>query len=346
MKRKRWFRIFLYNLFVAATLLFSAEGLLTYWMNHPHACPSRLTPLLKSYYYSIDRKILQFEPAAAHYDADLFYTLRPGKFTFDNREFSTSYSINSQGFRDDESSLDYPKILVLGDSYAMGWGVEQEETFAQVLEREVEMKTLNMGVSSYGTVRELSALKTVKLDSVRFLVLQYCPNDFKENLAFCDQGDSLIVSSMQRYEREQKDYLATRAYTPLKHLRFVVNSLLAEPHSLHPCRAGWSNKKTPITPAMAFLHVLNTIQGLPSNIPIVLFSIDASPPSDDFSRDVASEISKDSAKGVSGRFRWVSLYGKIGSADRYVWDEHLNARGHRVVAAQIEAAMKYGAALN
>lgn len=339
MRRKWWFRILMYNLLVAAILLCSAEGMLAYWMNNPSSCPARLAPLLKSYYFSIDRKILQFEQEAADYDADLFYTLRPGKFTFDNREFSTSYSINSQGFRDDEASLDYPQILVLGDSYAMGWGVEQEETFAQVVERQVGLKTLNMGVSSYGTVRELSSLKGVKLDSVRFLVIQYCPNDFTENTAFCSDGDSLLVSPKSRYESEQRDYLNSRSYSPLKHLRFVVNSLLAEPIHLHACRASWSEKRTPLTPEAAFLHVLNTLNNLPANIPIVLFSIDASQPSNDFILDVAQENSKDTTH-ASERFRFVSLEGKIGTADRFVWDEHLNARGHRVIAAEIEAALK------
>ena len=339
MRRKRRFRILLYNLLVAAVLLFGAEGLLAYWMNHPASCPNRLAPLLKSYYFSVDRKILQFEPEAAQYDENLFYTLRPGKFTFSNREFNTSFFVNSRGFRDDEASLEHPQIIVLGDSYAMGWGVEQEETFAQLLEKNMGLRTLNMGVSSYGTVRELSALKSVKLDSVRLLVIQYCPNDFTENEAFWSKHDSLVISAKSTYDKEQRDYLNARSYTPLKHLRFVVNSLLAEPIHLQASRAPWSEKNV-ITPEAAFLHVLNTLQSLPANIPIVLFSIDASAPSDDFIQNLAHAESQDPHSPANERFRLISLEGKIGRADRFVWDEHLNARGHRIIAAEIEGALK------
>ena len=46
-------------------------------------------------------------------------------------------------------------ILVLGDSIAMGWGVNDYETFSYLLEKNLKMKVYNLGVSSYGTIREI-----------------------------------------------------------------------------------------------------------------------------------------------------------------------------------------------
>ena len=56
---------------------------------------------------------------------------------------------------------------MLGDSYAMGWGVEQGESFPEILEAATGLRVLNAGVPSYGTPRELLMLE--RLD--RFLDL-------------------------------------------------------------------------------------------------------------------------------------------------------------------------------
>jgi hypothetical protein len=131
--------------------------------------------------YLLDRNYLQIDPAAIRWDAELGYTLRPGEFRFSNTEFSTSYRVNSLGPRDDEASLHQPEVVVLGDSFAMGWGVEQNETFAQVLERLTGLRVLNAGVSSYGTVRELRMLARVDTSATSWVVIQFCNNDFFEN---------------------------------------------------------------------------------------------------------------------------------------------------------------------
>src|SRR4029453_16623439 len=51
----------------------------------------------RSYYINFDRDDIQYNPACARYDPDLFYTLKPGSCTFANREFSVEYRINSLG---------------------------------------------------------------------------------------------------------------------------------------------------------------------------------------------------------------------------------------------------------
>jgi hypothetical protein len=77
-------------------------------------------------------------------------------------------SINSDGWRDDEYSPAKPpegyRIAVLGDSYASGFQVELDETFCEVMERDLAVdqpgvEVLDFGVSGYGTAQELLTLQ-------------------------------------------------------------------------------------------------------------------------------------------------------------------------------------------
>src|SRR5262249_55017072 len=58
-----------------------------------------------------------------------------------------------------------PRVLVVGDSYAFGFGVEAEECFAKVAERELrkrfgpDLEVVNAGVNAYGTLEEVEMLK-------------------------------------------------------------------------------------------------------------------------------------------------------------------------------------------
>ena len=76
--------------------------------------------------------------------------------------FRTRVRINDKGLR----GRDYPyervagrrRILVLGDSFVFGYGVEQEEIFTTVLEGLLPAtEVINAGVSGYGTDQDLLA---------------------------------------------------------------------------------------------------------------------------------------------------------------------------------------------
>lgn len=88
------------------------------------------------------RSTIQFEANVSKYDPELFYTLKPGKGRYESFEFDIPLYINSKGLRDDEKSLMKPKIIFLGDSFTMGWGVGQEESFSSVFEKKTRLNTL------------------------------------------------------------------------------------------------------------------------------------------------------------------------------------------------------------
>ena len=64
----------------------------------------------------------------------------------------------------------------------MGWGVNDEQTFASNLEKLTSKKIYNMGISSYGTVREIKKLISSEIyKEVDTVLIQYHFNDLFEN---------------------------------------------------------------------------------------------------------------------------------------------------------------------
>jgi lysophospholipase L1-like esterase len=78
-----------------------------------------------------------------------------------NEKLGLSYEIriNSKGLRDREHTYERTqgtfRILLLGDSMAWGWGVGVEETYADLLERELGVEVINAGVPGWSTDQEL-----------------------------------------------------------------------------------------------------------------------------------------------------------------------------------------------
>ena len=126
---------------------------------HKAEMPGSLLYFAREVYSINERNIPPYNRELGRYDTSLFYTLNPGVHEFDNLEFYTTMKVNQAGFRDDEASMQRPSIVCLGDSYTMGWGVENEETFADLVERKLNRKTLNLGVASYARAREYTAFK-------------------------------------------------------------------------------------------------------------------------------------------------------------------------------------------
>ena len=94
------------------------------------------------------------------YDPLLGWAHEPGQEgIFKTPQFRTVVRINEKGLRDDQHSYerqnDIERILVLGDSFAWGYGVEESERFSQLLEKSLGVEVINAGVSGYSTDQEL-----------------------------------------------------------------------------------------------------------------------------------------------------------------------------------------------
>ena len=70
---------------------------------------------------------------------------------------------------------------MLGDSHAMDLGVNDADTFANVLQKTTGRPVYNLAVSSYGTYREVKRLlQSGLIKDVDTIIIQYCNNDRNE----------------------------------------------------------------------------------------------------------------------------------------------------------------------
>ena len=120
-----------------ALVFMTLEGVLAILLIRPQLLMSFdfLRDGLRRIYIEEDWSVVQADLDMVEYDPEVTYLLTPTASRHVNREFDTTIRGNSAGLRDDEASLTSPDVIVLGDSYAMGWGVEQEEAFPQALEK-------------------------------------------------------------------------------------------------------------------------------------------------------------------------------------------------------------------
>ena len=115
--------------------------------------------------------------------------------------FDVRIRCNSQGLRDsDKSYTKTPgtrRILILGDSFMWGYGVENSEMFSTILQDLVPgSETINFGVNGYSTVQELVRLET---EGLRYepdvTVLVFVWNDLEDN--FDDKNGGRPVAVIQ-----------------------------------------------------------------------------------------------------------------------------------------------------
>lgn len=171
----------------------------------------------REFYIYHGRAILQFEVGAIEYDEQLLYRPRDGVFHFNNYEFSTTIkSLN--GHRVNPYLQSQADVVILGDSFAQGWGVNDQDTVASVLTRDYGIKTLTYGVSSYNTARELfsfrRALSNGTLRRPTHLVIFYCTNDYTENDYFLNHGvKTYTADDFMTQTKRSEEYTSKRSLT-------------------------------------------------------------------------------------------------------------------------------------
>jgi lysophospholipase L1-like esterase len=114
-------------------------------------------------------------------DAELGWMMRPNFRGIDPRHGGSSLETNSQGFRDVEHSpnpTNQPRVVVLGDSFAFGDGVNVQDRFPDLLAQRFGLEVINLAVPRYDTRRELGLLRRFGLPySPQLVLLAFCLND-------------------------------------------------------------------------------------------------------------------------------------------------------------------------
>ena len=110
----------------------------------------------------------------------------PGKLEYQDGCISFNYFINSAGARDKERELHSPdtnRVIVLGDSFIEGWGVDASDRVSDLLEKRTNQAFLNFGCATFGPTQELLLYKNLaaKYDHSTVLIGFLPYNDFSDD---------------------------------------------------------------------------------------------------------------------------------------------------------------------
>ncbi|MBP9853323.1 MAG: hypothetical protein KBD53_00470 [Candidatus Omnitrophica bacterium] len=140
----------------------------------------------------------KFGPRPAFYMADEALGWKPSprlNNTFYGPDFVVHINTDEEGRRlGSLGPVDYTKevIVLLGDSYTFGWGVNDDETMASYLDEmfykdsKNQVRVVNLGVGGYGTlqhaVRLAKLLGNHKDIKIKAVIVNHCSNDARDNL--------------------------------------------------------------------------------------------------------------------------------------------------------------------
>jgi lysophospholipase L1-like esterase len=333
------------SLVLFVLLITVMEILFSYWLYHPTKIPAFAKESYKYYYQMYFQHIAQFDSKISTYNKKLFYTLRPGvSGTFSNIEFFTKVTANKAGFRDDDESLEGPAIICVGDSFTFGWGVEQQQAFAQQLEKSTGEKVLNAGIPSYGTAREIISLSGFDLSRLKYLIIQYCTNDEDENVTFVKNHFSLSVSSRKEYEKITRGHKINTTYFPGENF-LTISQIFAKEKINNLCHVFPLQEDHVIINNALIKRFLDIVAKAPvdfSKVKVLVFQSDGIENMDsEFARITDSLIhTKYYQSAFHNNLKVIDLTKILNKNDYYVLDAHFNKAGHKKVATAIEDQLR------
>jgi hypothetical protein len=109
-------------------------------------------------------------------------------------EYDVSFQTNADGLRDDPlGPAGRPRVLLLGDSFTSGYGVERGESFADLAERELGVDVVNAGVGGWELVHQAHYAREAidRYDPTLVVYALYLGNDLALNGEWEVVGGSL-----------------------------------------------------------------------------------------------------------------------------------------------------------
>lgn len=293
--------------------------------------------LYQQYIYSrTTRNIWQYQKQCISADPDLIYAPATGACEFSNIEFDTVLNFDGNGrfvpARAGEGThvtTAPPGIAILGDSHAMGWGVNDADTFANVLQSGTDKPVYNLAVSSYGTQRELRRLMLSPiLDQIDTVIIQYCDNDMGENTARID-----FEAEAEKFAATLKGRIEPSKRTTANHLAAILTT-----HALRKAltlpfrpireliRKALGRKGKDFSPHFGALQaVLSEYEPILADKKVVIFYSNAH-------GNKFDNFEEFSVNGLDD----VTLVDLAIPRDRYfAVDDHLTADGHRFVGQKL-----------
>jgi hypothetical protein len=261
------------------------------------------------------------------------YKMKPGPCALENIEYDTVLTHDAEGFRVSRPEPHYD-VAVIGDSHAHGVGVADDQTFAHLLSSEHHRRARNLAIGSYATRRELDVLGEYGRDA-DYVVLQYCENDANENHATLKLGDEALRAQIEASLKDiMADYEQGKALGYRKPLQDLARKLL---HHDYTSKVQWRtdlNTRNIEQEAHDFAKILDRYRPLlEGKRLIILESSGWLSNSPRFKTRFSTEL------GYLGwpQSRVLDSTKILADGDSFVLDDHLNASGHRKLAAVIDA---------
>src|SRR5579884_4098486 len=305
-----------------------------------------LEPVARQLYWSYFRPGWQDRNGYAKYDPELVYIPRPGKAQFASPDFNVTltFASNTTRWQPPPADPDAPLVLVVGDSYAMGWGVQDNETYSALLAARYGWNTVNAAVSGYGAPRELlRARKLGLLSRCATVVIDFAIKDPRENRAFLDDPLGFVAKKnpiqfwnlMQFYHQQKVSYFSVVRFTcRMLQDRFKTGGWAGLWTSIHTNNDpfgkrvdfGYSGE----TMAHDFLQVIAQFPELKGK-PVIVLEIDDYGSHSDF----MPELQKIAATNPN----IIPLPIAYERGDFFRFDNHLNRIGHEHIAHCVNQAL-------
>ena len=324
-------------IFIALTLL--GELFFYALLHRPRHIPQKLLSSCRYFYNNCQRNIMQFDTSCAKYDSSLFYTLKPkNRCVFGNIEFVDGFASDARGFRNAADTPLNSQVICLGDSYTIGWGVQEQETYVHQLAGLLHLPVLNTGMSSYGTAREVYAVQQIGADSPKVVVIQYCYNDDEENESFAANGNRLKISSRAVYDSACRSLAWSRLYFPGKYL-FTVSKIFFKQEL-----DAWKNRRLKNImqndyqhSAALFVNVLKSSGWNFSKTRVVVFSIgEFESLNDGFINALDRQLRiPENMDWTRGHIQTLPVAKLLNPSDYYILDAHIRPSGHIKIAQAI-----------
>ncbi|GEM_PF-2915605 len=298
--------------------------------------------------YFRTRNVFQYNAENIVFDAGRGYTMTPNLHTpYNNKEFTSTITTNQLGYRDDDASLNNPDVLMLGDSYAWGWGVEEKDGVEKQYEKLTGKKALNMSVPGYGSIQQLLTLfaweRRGPLQGKRIFVF-FCTNDLQDNENTSFNAFPYFVKSSNNIQLHTPDKAAFDKWQDatdkwMIHSKLAANSILSfytiaaiKNISNKDVYKDYQTTTSRLNGAEAFIYVAENLAALQTQhqAQVTIIYI---PPFSYYAtgqQDVSYKLVADVCNKL--HFRFADLSSVLNINDYYPLDKHWNAEGHRKAA--------------